>query len=73
MSESLLFAWDFTTKDTKDTKEGKVYYFQLVRRGVVFVVFVSFVSFVEKSKRRTWQVVGRGRSDSYSGLANPWV
>ena len=73
MSESLLFAWDFTTTDTTDTKEGKVYYFQLVSADAAFVVFVSFVSFVVKSKRRTWQVVGRGRSNSYSGLAKPWV
>jgi hypothetical protein len=64
LTASPLIAWDFNTKDTKDTKKRKAYYFQLVIGAATFVFFVSFASFVLKSKRHARQRVGRERRGS---------
>ena len=64
LAPSPLFVWDFNTKATKNTKNGKkkkYYYFQIV---ISATTFVSFVSFVLKSKGRARQMAGRERRGS---------
>jgi hypothetical protein len=67
LAPSPLFVWDFHTKATKNTrnaKKKKHYYFQIVIRATTFVSFVFFVAFVLKSKGRARQMAGRERRGS---------